>query len=628
MPNRPRARKRVQVYLGSVVGKLMQDLDIDHFSQSVVFRRLKSEGPSFLTKTLPKYSSFLLLCLEHGKVLPPAECEMTHFEWKGSSPRFLRGLLMDAISGCATSVYKIRQLCDYFFKLSFSFTSKEVLAAETKFVQTEVELSQLTIDYAWSTLLRKVFHFLCPKAANADVADVFSSFRPRNGPGSFSRSPEQDFYIPHEAYKRLPNSETSSHSSGQNAHAGYFKPYPAAKRQLFKAADYKIAKVLVVPKDSRAPRVISTEPLNLLRSQMSFFDWFSSLLTDESRGRVNFASQEINQQLSYEGSLTGDWATIDLKDASDRVTLKLWLGIVRYSPALRWFALHSRSTHAYLPNLRKVLPLGKLANMGSGLCFAPLACVAWLSVIAAISKIHRIGFKEASLGVYVYGDDIIVKTRYYDAAVVGLERSLLKVNVKKSFKKGSFRESCGADFYKGIEVSPVRLKLTGGKLGEIRDCRDGRLSLNTDNALLQLERHCRELVDNGLNTLSSYYYSLLCDRFGELPYVSKDSSVIGRYSISNICSYDKPVMAYIPVPVTHDLGDIACPIKGISSFLKTGVGQGSPWNRPPLRYRIRIKKTEVAPAQLLTYGLPDVPELVSLRRFYALSNVSDLALDS
>jgi len=55
----------------------------------------------------------------------------------------------------------------------------------------------------------------------------------------------------------------------------------------------------------------------------------------------------------------------------------------------------------------------------------------------------------------IYGDDIIIPIEYTDVVVRYLEAYALKVNINKSFSKGNFRESCGADFYKGIPVKPV-----------------------------------------------------------------------------------------------------------------------------------------------------------------------------
>jgi hypothetical protein len=63
-----------------------------------------------------------------------------------------------------------------------------------------------------------------------------------------------------------------------------------------------------------------------------------------------------------------------------------------------------------------------------------------------------------SRSVYVYGDDLIVPAEEAPAIVAGLEAFGLKVNAAKSFWTGKFRESCGRDYYDGVDVTPVYVR--------------------------------------------------------------------------------------------------------------------------------------------------------------------------
>lgn len=616
-----RKDKRLRVYLGSVVGKLMADLDIDHYSRNVVFSRLKNEGPAFLTKTLPKFGKFLLLSLEAGSLLSISESDLTCFRWKGSSPLFLRGLLRDAVIGSADAVYRIRQLCEYFYKLSFSFSEKDLAKAEEKYVAIEKDLSETTISQSWKELLRKTFETLLPKCANSNVHDVFSSNRPRNGPGAFAGSAHIRKYIApsYESYKRLSGRVTGTHPKHMAAFSGYFKPYPSAPTGVNAKGTLRSAEILFVPKDSRGPRVISKEPYLTLKAQMAYQDWFSVALERETDFRINFRSQSKNQDLCREGSLTGYWACGDLQDASDRVRDSLWLCITRNAPAHRWFRRHSRSGSAQLPS-GSIIKLKKFANMGSGLCFPVLAVVVWLSATLAISIKHRVPLKLAGRCVYVYGDDLIVPSDYMDAAKWGLEQSGLVLNVNKSYSKGKFRESCGADYYDGIDVAPARLRLSGAKLGLISEYRDGIVPIESDNGILQLERHCRELIDKGLDSLADYYYNRLELVLGTLPKIARLSPVLGRYTPYEIISYSNPL--YEPYTLTtplkgyvsavkHERFSSACPYKGMASFLKDGQGLGTPFDLVPLRRKVVLKYKVVSPSELLTYGTQNVPYGIS-----------------
>jgi hypothetical protein len=105
--------------------------------------------------------------------------------------------------------------------------------------------------------------------------------------------------------------------------------------------------------------------------------------------------------------------------------------------------------------------------MGSACCFPVEALTFWALATAAIKIEHGI----SNPVVYVYGDDIIVDSKYAATVIRALESQNLLVNRSKSYIDGPFRESCGGDFYKGIEVTPIRLRKLIGS---------GHASLNTD----------------------------------------------------------------------------------------------------------------------------------------------------
>jgi hypothetical protein len=65
---------------------------------------------------------------------------------------------------------------------------------------------------------------------------------------------------------------------------------------------------------------------------------------------------------------------------------------------------------------------------------------------------------NALRSVSLYGDDIIVPTATAVSVVGGLESFGLKVNIRKSFWTGEFRESCGGDYFRGLDVTPVYLR--------------------------------------------------------------------------------------------------------------------------------------------------------------------------
>jgi len=211
------------------------------------------------------------------------------------------------------------------------------------------------------------------------------------------------------------------------------------------------ARVILVPKDSRGPRLISCEPLA--------FQWIQQGLGRAivrhvehhalTMYNIHFTDQSPNQCGALLGSSTGRYATLDLAEASDRVTV----GLVRllFPEHISDVLLNCRTLSTALPGGEE-LPLHKFAPMGSALCFPVLALCVWAILTAAMPD------TDARESVLVYGDDVIVPTAQAANAIEQLEAFGLKVNRDKSCISGLFRESCGMDAYLGECVTPVRFR--------------------------------------------------------------------------------------------------------------------------------------------------------------------------
>jgi hypothetical protein len=94
----------------------------------------------------------------------------------------------------------------------------------------------------------------------------------------------------------------------------------------------------------------------------------------------------------------------------------------------------------------------KFSSMGNGATF----CIETLLFAAAC---YAVGSKEFS----VYGDDVIIETELFEAykALTGFLG--FTINEEKSFTSGPFRESCGGDYYDGIDVTPVYIRQLDGR---------------------------------------------------------------------------------------------------------------------------------------------------------------------
>jgi hypothetical protein len=176
-----------------------------------------------------------------------------------------------------------------------------------------------------------------------------------------------------------------------------------------------------------------------------------------TKGQINFTRQDINRQLALESSISRKYATIDLKDASDRVSCYLVDRIFSQVPDLLFRLRGCRTTATKLPDGR-VVALKKFAPMGSALCFPIEAAVFWVIIVAAICRGLKLPLALVGKEVFVYGDDIIVPTDWAPLSMQALERFSLRVNHSKCCIGGLFRESCGIDAFKGVVVTPQRIR--------------------------------------------------------------------------------------------------------------------------------------------------------------------------
>lgn len=562
----------MQIHVERLFRKLASDVGLDSRTVYYCVRRYKNEGIQFFTVTLPKLSKAVLRSLELGYFDRPS-C----FAWKGSSLRYFRSLLRDIFdqrSGrvldhvCPVALYAIRQICEYFYKLVLEFSPDQEQKAEQDYLTVEDEVRRFSADPAWISTMRKYIAWLFPDLDRWKPHDVLEAYRPRFTKGSFAGSGElfESYY----RFKRLPDYLVGTTRHEYEGVSGFFKPYPSSRTGIsLKDDTSRVAEVLFVPKDSRGPRVISKEPLHQLRMQMAFFDWFSNYLEDSTNGRINFANQSINRRLAHEASISRKQATIDLKEASDRVQSKFICALFEHCSSVRYF-VRKRSTHYKLPS-GYTGRMYKLSGMGSGLTFSLLAFTVYVSVVAAIcERVPKALHSFVRRNVYVYGDDLVVPSHFYDMAKQGLERSGLLINVSKSYSKSFFRESCGGDYYYGNDVTPARIRLSNSSIS----FNNGVIvPANLPNVILQLERHCRELVKKQLFKTAEFLYQVIESVTGKLPLVAGDSPVIGRWSETppvyetDLQGNYETLRVLVPSPVKGSSKGL-CPYKALSHSLK------------------------------------------------------------
>jgi len=224
-------------------------------------------------------------------------------------------------------------------------------------------------------------------------------------------------------------------------------------------------RVIAVPKTKKSPRIIAIEPSHVQYMQQGVKDFLYARLEKYflTRNSVRFTDQSVNRANAKQSSVDRSLCTLDLSDASDRVHNLLVRNI--FGTSRIWPYLQScRSTHALLPNSKTPVELQKFASMGSALCFPVEAMVFYTVVQCALHYYYRETPTVRTLMRYsklidVYGDDILVPTEARATVTSFLEAYGLKVNTSKSFSEGNFRESCGGDYYRGQDVTPVYMRV-------------------------------------------------------------------------------------------------------------------------------------------------------------------------
>ena len=223
-------------------------------------------------------------------------------------------------------------------------------------------------------------------------------------------------------------------------------------------------RVITVPKTLKTPRIIAIEPTCMQYMQQALMEKLTRFLEDDDilKGMIGFTDQTPNQRLARDGSLGQGLATLDLSEASDRVSNQHVRLLFKHFPHAFAAVDATRSRKADVPG-HGVIRLAKFASMGSALCFPVEAMVFLTIVFLGLQDAHRRRLTSKDIKSYrgrvrVYGDDIIVPSTALNHVIARLTAFGLKVNSDKTFSDGKFRESCGRDYYDGTDVTPVRVR--------------------------------------------------------------------------------------------------------------------------------------------------------------------------
>jgi len=439
--------------------------------------RFENEGYGFLAVALPALCQALDKGLACGQFTCPDGFKTIV---GGAIPAFLQGMfceVFDPVSGLLKDnansciVKNLRQVLLIFKKTKLGDDANVLLDVKAKaaFFECDGYVQDHVNDPTGIHYLELVCSYILKDINSTSLR----SSRYKHGPGAVAEGLKGNQKWLH-LVELIKNDEFDLHSYGFDDFEAILTSLD--DREVFNLADCErtfntrasrsTARLISVPKNSTSRRTITVEP-----AKNQFIQQGLNIVLRDSISRCAILSnclaltdQSKNQKLALEGSLTDTWATIDLKSASDLLSLKLVKSVFGRHAQFLEHMIDCRSELIQADDSPQCRIL-KFAGMGNALTFPVQSICFAMICIAAITRVQygqRVpsywAVKRASRCIRVFGDDIIIKSEYAHQCVDWLTAFGLKVNVDKSYLKGNFKESCGVDAFRGVDVTPLYVR--------------------------------------------------------------------------------------------------------------------------------------------------------------------------
>jgi hypothetical protein len=570
------------------------DTDLDF---KTVEKRVDTEGLAFLTIRLADFSKDFERGLEIGTVSPTADVTLFQgFKRQSALPVFLGGVMGQVFnsetgvlldSPNVEAIRCLRQFTLMWAKIELDCTEERILAAKQEYLKCEREVGVTTsnlekdyylrpsIDDSDESLISRFIRvsqlLWCDVLQKVEEDFVYDRVMPRHGPGSTAdgKTGNSKFY----------QSEWPSRLELYFRSSEYLTPSPRFYQEVGDRVTYlepgaeRPVRVITVPKTQKTPRIIAIEPTCMQYTQQSLMEKLYEYVDHEGDSLglniVGFADQVPNQVLAREGSLHKELATLDLSEASDRVSNLLVKALLSRTPNLLGAVQACRSTRADVDG--QIIDLAKFASMGSALTFPMEAMVFSTCVLigyeeALNTRLTPKLVKELKGRVRVYGDDIIVPVDIVLQVMDTLKAYGFKVNQRKSFWNGYFRESCGKDYYAGEDVTVVRVRQ------DIPSSLEDR-----PEKLISVVSLRNQFYKAGYWSTAAFLDDMISELFrGHYPVVAETSPVLGRHSFLGYETQKMSVHTHAPIVRGYRVSSTSPvnSVDGIEALLKWFLKRG------------------------------------------------------
>lgn len=345
-------------------------------------------------------------------------------------------------------------------KLELSAPASVVSACEGDFftldsqVQEEPILNWDSCGYTQDELL-KLIKWVSRRFIPLQIPE-WKDLKPRHGPGAVS-----------DLNKR--RKDKFSFPTWSDRLQSYF-PYEEFGFHKLNMEDPKpqgdgIARVCSVPKTLNKVRVITVEPASNQFIQQSLRGWLIDKQTAVASICIDVSDQEKSKTAAKHASVDGCDATVDLKSASDFLSLSLFRSIFEENPILCDMLLACRTERVLTPDWEDV-SLKKYAGQGNATTFVVQSLIYSILAVTAILVDEKVNpdyvrknkIWSAAKKVRVFGDDILLPSQNLPTLSLILEHVGLRVNEGKTHSQGHFREACGGDYFQGYDVTPFYLR--------------------------------------------------------------------------------------------------------------------------------------------------------------------------